>query len=193
MQTKKEPWWQKTSRFILKHIIGWDLIEEMPPEEKYVLVGAHHTSNWDWVIGVFMMAGLGLKPRWVGKDSLFRGIAGPIMRWTGGISVVRGAKKNFVGQVVDIYNANKKMVIALAPEGTRKKVDHWKTGFYYIANGAQVFIAMAFVDYKKKACGIGGYFKPSEDLDVDIKTLQNFYAGVTAKFPENQGIVHFKA
>ncbi|MCF6278027.1 MAG: 1-acyl-sn-glycerol-3-phosphate acyltransferase, partial [Anaerolineales bacterium] len=137
---KRKPWWQHLSRFVL-HLCGWELVGEMPEERKFVLIGAHHTSNWDWVIGFFMMAGLGLKPCWIGKDSLFRGIAGPIMRWLGGISVVRGARENFVGQVIEIYKNSKEMVIALAPEGTRKYVDHWKTGFYHIAKGAQVAIA----------------------------------------------------
>lgn len=189
--TKKKPWWQHFSRFILRSI-GWKLAEEMPPEPKYILVGAHHTSNWDWVIGFFMMASLGLKPRWVGKDSLFRGIAGSIMRGLGGISVVRGAKDNFVNQLISVYNNSKEIVVAIAPEGTRKYVDHWKTGFYHIANGAQVAIAMAFVDYSNKICGIGGYFTPSDNLKADMQILREFYAGVAGKFPENQGLVHIK-
>ena len=188
---KKKPWWQRLSRLVLR-LIGWDLVEELPPSEKYILVGAHHTSNWDWAVGFLMMAGLGLKPRWVGKDALFRGFAGPIMRWLGGISVVRGAKKNFVGQIVDVYNDSKALVIALAPEGTRKYVDHWKTGFYHIAKGAQVSIAMAFLDYSEKACGIGGHFLPSENLKADMQILKEFYAGVVGKFPEKQGVVRLE-
>ena len=188
---KKKPWWQRLSRLVLR-LIGWDLVEELPPSEKYILVGAHHTSNWDWAVGFLMMAGLGLKPRWVGKASLFRGFAGPIMRWLGGISVVRGAKKNFVGQIVDVYNDSKALVIALAPEGTRKYVDHWKTGFYHIAKGAQVSIAMAFLDYSKKACGIGGHFLPSENLKADMQILKEFYSGVVGKFPEKQGVVRLE-
>ncbi len=82
--SKEKSWWQRFARFVLR-LIGWGLVEELPPSEKYILVGAHHTSNWDWAIGFLMMASLGLKPRWVGKDSLFRGVAGPIMRWLGGI------------------------------------------------------------------------------------------------------------
>ena len=188
---KKKPWWQRLSRLVLR-LIGWNLVEELPPSEKYILVGAHHTSNWDWAVGFLMMAGLGLKPRWVGKDALFRGFAGPIMRWLGGISVVRGAKKNFVGQIVDVYNDSKALVIALAPEGTRKYVDHWKTGFYHIAKGAQVSIAMAFLDYSEKACGIGGHFLPSENLKADMQILKEFYAGVVGKFPEKQGVVRLE-
>lgn len=189
--SEKKPWWQHLSRLILR-LVGWKLVEEMPPERKYILVGAHHTSNWDWAIGFLMMAGLGLKPRWIGKDSLFKGIAGPIMRWLGGISVVRGAQSDFVGQVVEIYNNNKELVIALAPEGTRKYVDHWKTGFYHIAKDAQVSVAMAFLDYSKKICGIGGHFIPSDNLNADMQILRKFYSGVVGKFPENQGLVRLK-
>lgn len=186
--TKKRPWWQKLSRWVLK-VIGWKLVEEMPEEPKYVLVGAHHTSNWDWAVGFLMMAGLGLKPRWIGKDSLFRGFAGPLMRWLGGISVVRGAQRNFVQQIVDVYDQSKELVIAIAPEGTRGYVNHWKTGFYHIAQGANVAVAMAFLDYSKKVCGIGGYFFPSGDIHLDMEILQSFYEKISGKFPENQGAV----
>ncbi len=185
---KRQPWWQRVSRFILR-LTGWKLVDEMPSEKKYILVGAYHTSNWDWVVGFFMMAGLGLKPRWIGKDALFRGIAGPVMRALGGISVVRGARENFVDQIVDVYKNSKELVIAIAPEGTRKYVDHWKTGFYHIANGARVSVAMAFLDYSKKKCGIGGYFMPSGNIKADMQILREFYEGVIGKFPENQGIV----
>ena len=115
------------------------------------------------------------------------------MRWFGGIPVVRGARKNFVGQIVDIYNESEKLVIALAPEGTRKYVDHWKSGFYYIASSAQVPIAMGFVNFAEKKCGIGGYFIPSGNLDEDMKILQEFYALSTkGRFPEKQALVRFQ-
>jgi len=182
------PFWQKSSRWVLK-LVGWQLVDEKPPESKYVLIGAHHTSNWDWVVGFLMMSGLGLKPRWIGKDALFKGFAGPIMRWLGGIPVERGARKNFVGQIAEVYANSKELVIAIAPEGTRKYVDHWKTGFYHIATEAKVSIAMGFLDYQKKICGIGGYFLPSENIKADIKILHDFYADIVGKFPEKQGLV----
>ena len=185
---KKQPWWQKSSRFLLQ-LAGWKLVDEMPNEKKYILIGAPHTSNWDWVVGFFMMAGLGLKPRWIGKDALFRGIAGPVMRALGGIAVVRGARDNFVDQIADVYKQSKELVIAIAPEGTRKYVDHWKTGFYHIASEARVSVAMAFLDYSKKICGIGGYFFPSGDIKADMQILREFYVDVAGKFPENQGLV----
>ena len=192
MKTKKIYWWQPFSIFIL-NLVNWELIEKTPPEKKYVLIGAPHTSNWDWVFALLVMAGLGVRPRWVGKKSLFRGIMGPIMRGLGGISVVRGARKNFVGQIIDVYNERERLVIALAPEGTRKYVDHWKSGFYHIAQGAQVPVAMGFVNYAERKCGVGGYFTPSGNLDEDIKIMQEFYAGsAKGKFPENQARVRFK-
>lgn len=188
MIKKRQPWWQQISRFILR-LSGWKLVEKMPHEQKYVLVGAHHTSNWDWAVGFFMMAGLGLKPRWIGKDTLFQGIAGPIMCALGGIAVVRGARENFVDQIADVYKNTKELVIAIAPEGTRKYVNHWKTGFYQIANEAHVSVAMAFLDYSKKICGIGGHFLPSGDIKADMQILREFYSDVVGKFPENQGLV----
>ena len=192
MKKEKRYWWQPFSLFILG-LIGWDLVDEGPPVKKYVLIGAPHTTNWDWVFALLVMMSFGIRPRWVGKESLFRGIMGPIMRWTGGISVERGARKNFVGQIIDIYNEREKLVIALAPEGTRKYVDHWKSGFYYIAQGAQVPVAMGFVNYEEKKCGIGDFFVPSGNLEDDVKILQEFYAkNAKGKFPEQQARIRFR-
>ncbi len=192
MKKEKRYWWQPLALFTLR-VIGWELVDKTPSEEKYVLIGAPHTSNWDWFFAILAMTGLGIKPRWVGKDSLFRGIMGPIMRWTGGISVERGARKNFVGQIIDIYDEREKLAITLAPEGTRKYIDHWKSGFYHIAQGAQVPVAMGFVNYEEKKCGIGGEFIPSGNLDEDMKILQEFYAeNAKGKFPEQQARVRFK-
>lgn len=192
LNKNKRYWWQSFSLFILR-LVGWELIEETPPKKKYVLIGAPHTSNWDWVFALLVMAGIGVRPRWVGKDSLFHGVMGPIMRGLGGISVVRGARKNFVGQIIDVYNAKDELVITLAPEGTRKYVDHWKSGFYYIAQGAQVPVAMGFVNYAEKKCGIGGYFTPSGNLDEDINILHKFYTeNAKGRFPDNQALVRFK-
>ena len=185
---ERKPWWQHLARWILK-LVGWELVGETPPASKYVLIGAHHTSNWDWAVGFLLMSGLGLKPRWIGKDALFKGIAGPIMRGLGGIPVVRDARANFVEQIAEVYENSKELVIAIAPEGTRKYVDHWKTGFYHIAKAAQISVAMGFLDYQKKICGVGGYLLPSGDINADMEILREFYAGVVAKFPENQGIV----
>ncbi len=157
---KKKNWVQKISLFVF-HLSKWKLKAEPPPYSKYLLIGAPHTTNWDWFFALLFMFALGMKPIWVGKQSLFRGIAGIFMRALGGIPVERGGRKKFVGQIVDLYNAHDKLVVALAPEGTRKYIDHWKSGFYYIALGAQVPIALGYINYEQKICGIGGYLFPS--------------------------------
>jgi 1-acyl-sn-glycerol-3-phosphate acyltransferase len=185
---EKESWWQKFSRWIIKYIVRWDLVEEMPPSKKHVLVGAHHTSNWDWVFALLVMAGTGLRPRWVGKKSLFRGIMGPIMRGFGGISVARGARKNFVGQIIDVYNAKDELVIALAPEGTRKYVDHWKSGFYHIAWGAKVPLILCKVNFHTRTIFIGEEFNMTGDYDKDIVGIKEYYKDCVPLKPENFGI-----
>jgi 1-acyl-sn-glycerol-3-phosphate acyltransferase len=180
--------WQRVAR-ALARITGWTLVDNRPPVKKYVLIGAPHTTNWDLYTALVIMLGLGIRPRWVGKESLFKGWRGPIMRFLGGIPVRRGVSQNFVAQTVERINAGDELVITIAPEGTRKRADYWKSGFYYIALGANIPIAMGFVDYPTKTCGIGGYFTPSGDIEADTKILADFYADIHGKYPENQGPV----
>lgn len=182
--------WQRAAKHTL-NLVGWNLIAELPPVQKYLLIGAHHTSNWDFPLVLLMMAALGLRLRWIGKDSLFKGPKGWVMRWLGGIPVERDARKNFVAQMVDFYQENEKMVVTISPEGTRSARDHWKTGFYHIASGANIPIAMGFLDYSCKQCGIGGYFYPTGDLNLDAQVLHNFYVNIKGKFPDKQGQVRF--
>ncbi len=182
--------WQRAAKHTLQ-LFGWNLVADLPPVQKYLLVGAHHTSNWDLPLVLLMMAALGLRLHWIGKDTLFTGPKGKIMRWLGGVPVERGANKNFVGQMVELYNNRQNMVITISPEGTRRRTDHWKTGFYHIALGARVPVAMGFLDYSNKTLGIGGYFYPTGDTDADLQVLQKFYADVTGKYPQQQGKVCF--
>ncbi len=182
--------WQKSAQYTLK-ILGWSLVAELPPVQKYLMVGAHHTSNWDFPLVLLMMAGLGLRLHWVGKDSLFKGPKGSVFRWLGGVPVERGAKKNFVAQMVDRYNERNKMVIAISPEGTRRGSDHWKTGFYHIAQGAKIPVAMGFLDYEKKTLGIGGYFYPTGDMEADLSILRSFYSEKIGRNPQQQGEIRF--
>lgn len=179
---------QRVAQLIF-NMIGWQFVADVPPTPKYLLIGAHHTSNWDFPIGMLIMARLGERLHWIGKDSLFHGIPGVVMKWMGGIPVERGARKNFVNQIVNIYNHSKRMVIAMAPEGTRTATDHWKTGFYHIARGAKIPIAMGFADYAKKICGVGGWFIPSHDIRADFEILRKFYSNVTGKYPHKQSQV----
>jgi 1-acyl-sn-glycerol-3-phosphate acyltransferase len=102
----------------------------------------------------------------------------------GGIPVYRSASQNLVAQTVEMFRKSEKLILAVPPEGTRGKVSHWKTGFYYIALGAETPIAMGFIDYKRKTTGVGPAFYPTGDIEADMEIIRNFYANVTAKYPD---------
>jgi 1-acyl-sn-glycerol-3-phosphate acyltransferase len=170
-------------------IIGWRLDGAPPDLPKFVTVVAPHTSNWDFVIGLAFALKLRLNAFWIGKHTLFRGPVGPILRWLGGIPVDRSAAQNTVGQAVKAFRESESLVIALAPEGTRKKVEAWKLGFYHIAREAGVPIAPAFLDYARKAAGFGPTISVSDDMIADLGALQRFYEQVTGKRPDQAGTI----
>jgi len=184
LQTNRFTYTLATATLRLK---SWKLDVNMPTAPKFVLVGAPHTSGLDLFYALMLAHGTGIKMNWIGKDSLFRWPFGGPMRWLGGIPVKRHSKQNFVQQVVDIFNRLERLVVAIAPEGTRGKADHWKTGFYYIAQGAGVPIALGFVDYKYKVVGIGPTIYPSGDIHADFDQIKTFYAGKTGRHPHLQG------
>ena len=160
---------------------GWRLEGRPPSVPKYVLIAVPHTSNWDFPLSLAIAFVYHLDLHWMGKDSLFKGWRGPIMRWLGGISINRDAAGNVVAQTIDAYNRSDHLVIAILPEGTRAKVDTWKTGFYYIALGAKIPIALAFMDYRRKAGGILSTFSPTGDVEKDIAEIRLRYAGISGR------------
>jgi len=165
-------------------LAGWKLTGQPPIEKKYVLIAVPHTSNWDFPITLAMAFLFKFDIFWMGKDSLFKGPAGPVMRWLGGIAVNRSASSNLVQQLVDAFNENDELVIAIPPEGTRSRVDKWKTGFYHIAHGANVPIALGFLDYQHKVGGFGPTFYPTGDVDKDIAEIRQFYIGIAGLYED---------
>ena len=162
-------------KFILK-ISGWRVIGDMPHDiKKYVIIVAPHTSNWDFIIGVLVRCTLGFKSMYLGKKELFRPPFGWLFRKLGGYPVDRSKKANVTDQVVDYYNSHEAFAIAVAPEGTRKKVAKWRTGFYFIAYKAGVPIVPAVIDRKHKKVTIHPPFWPTGDLDADLPKLQACY------------------
>jgi hypothetical protein len=118
---------------------------------------------------------------------------GGLIRGLGGIEVNRRQRSNFVDQMVNVFNQHDRLIIAIAPEGTRSKADHWKTGFYYIALGAGVPIAMGFIDFEKKVVGIGACFYPSGNIQSDFENhVQPFYADKKGKYPGKQGAIRLE-
>jgi 1-acyl-sn-glycerol-3-phosphate acyltransferase len=177
---------QRMAHGILK-LLGWELIGDFPDLPKYILVGAPHTTNWDFPFAMLMMFASGVHFNWIAKDSLFRGPWGWLLRKIGGIPVWRDRKSNFVSQIVEAFDRSSRLIIAISPEGTRSLVTRWKTGFYYMATGAQVPIVMGFIDYRRKQVGVGPVIYPSEDIEETFAQLRSFYSDKTGKYPEKQG------
>jgi len=165
-------------------LIGWKLEGRPPTEPKYVLIAVPHTTNWDFPITLAMAFVFDFEIFWMGKDSLFKGWKGPVMRWMGGIAIDRSSSNNVVEQTIEAFNNNDRLVVTIPPEGTRSKVDKWKTGFYYIAVGAKVPVGMGYLDYKRKVGGFKPTFYPTGDADKDIAEMRKMYAGISGKFSD---------
>ncbi len=166
---------------------GWKVEGEPPADPKCVVIAAPHTSNWD---GVYMLAvawAMGMRISWMGKHTLFKGWRGPVLAALGGIPVDRRARHDVVEQMVQRFAESEALLLAIPPEGTRKRTEQWKSGFYWIAQGAHVPIYLSFLDYGRKVAGIGPSFVPSGDVEADVAKLKAFYGPLKGKFPENFG------
>jgi 1-acyl-sn-glycerol-3-phosphate acyltransferase len=176
----------------LLNLLGWRVDGEAPVARKYVMIAAPHTSNWDFPYTLMVAFALRLNVYWMGKRSLFPPVLGGVMRWLGGIPVDRSKAGNMVLGTIQAFDACEHLAVIVPPEGTRGAVKHWKTGFYYIALGANVPIALGFLDFKRKAGGIGGMFTPSGDLESDMAQIKEFYAGISGKRPQHFSAEHIQ-
>ncbi len=171
------------SRFILR-LFGWKIEGRYPFEiPKLVLIAAPHTSNWDFPLGLLVRSALGIPGNFVGKDSLFKPPLGRLMHWLGGIPVDRSQRKNFVDQIVQRFREREQICLVIAPEGTRKKVKEFKTGFYYIAKGAGVPILMCQFDWEHKIVGFSAPFYPTDNQEADFQHIYAYFRGVKGKIP----------
>ena len=160
------------SKFILNKIIGWRVIGYLPKNEKYVIAVVPHSSYFDLIIAVLIRTYSGLKIKFIGKKELFNPITSYLFKFLGGIPVDRTKKSNIVDEVVELFELGKIKILAIAPEGTRKRVEKWKTGFYYIALKAKLPILMVSFDYIRKEVKINDKFYPSGDIDKDFIELE---------------------
>jgi 1-acyl-sn-glycerol-3-phosphate acyltransferase len=174
------------ARFVLYKLFGWKTVGSFPKDlKKYVLIAAPHTHWQDFPLGVAIKFAEGLPANYIGKASLFKPPFGFIFRWLGGTPIDRSQSTNKVDAIVNIYNSRENFILALSPEGTRKKVDKWKTGFYYIAKGANVPIVMITFNFKDKEVKISEPFYTTDDMEKDFNSFYKFYEGVHGKIPEN--------
>lgn len=170
-------------------LAGWRVELAASPPARCIIIGAHHTTWWDFILTLLLMGATGVRFRWVGKESLFHGSLGWFFRGLGGIPVRRSARANFVDQMVATFAQGGPLRVAISPEGTRRHIDHWKTGFYYIALGAGVPIVLGYADYRRRLVGLGPSLMPTGDIAADFQHYRAFYARVIACYPERQGEV----
>lgn len=161
---------------LFMRLAGWHVEGTVPDLPKFVVVGAPHTSNWDFMLFLALAFHFRLKVFYMGKAELFRWPFGGLFRWLGGYPVDRAKSQGMVEQMADVIRKADRFILVITPEGTRHKVTAWKSGFYHIAQKAGVPILLAYIDGAHKGAGIGPLFHPSGNAEKDIKAIQAFYA-----------------
>ena len=179
------------SMWLLK-MLGWSAHADFPESKKYIAIAAPHTSNWDFPLGILAAKALHIDVHWLGKHTLFRWPFGWFFRAIGGTPIHRGQSADLISQTADLFSHQDELVIALAPEGTRSKTDHWKTGFWHIAKAANVPIAMAYLDFGKRQIGLGGSFYPSDNIEQDFERIRMFYQGRRGKNPAQESLIQLR-
>ena len=173
--------------------LGWQPVGTIPENKKLVIIGAPHTSGWDYLVSLAAAGYFGIRPTILVKHTLMPGPFGVFVRLMGGVPVDRSAAHNIVDQVVEMFDQREEMILLLSPEGTRSKTDYWKTGFYHIALGAQVPILPAFVNYRNKHAGFGPLSTPTGDIEADMATIHDFYAAnASGLHPEKVSAVRIR-
>ncbi len=169
--------------------LGWSFDKNIPDLPKFIVVGAPHTSNWDFIYFLLFIKAIGIKVSFIGKDTAFWWPFGILLRKIGGIPVNRRIRSNFVDQVIAKFNQSSKLIVLITPEGTRHKTNYWKSGFYYIALGAHIPILLGSIDYPKKKLSLGPILVPSGNIREDFKIIQSYYTDKIGKFPQEQGAI----
>ena len=169
------------AKFIFNKLIRWKFIGSFPEDEKYIIAVVPHSSYFDLIIAVLIRTYSGLKIKFIGKKELFNPLTAFFFKFLGGIPVDRSENSNLVDSVVNLFHIDKIQILAIAPEGTRKKVKKWKTGFYYIALKANLPILMVSFDYKRKQVMINKKFFPTGNINADFLKLEKMVSDVLAR------------
>lgn len=177
---------------VLLSLFGWRLVGERPPIARCVVIFAPHTSNWDFPLLILAKLAFELPVNYFGKHTLFRPPFGWFFRMTGGIPVVRHERHHVVDDAARLFAERDELWLALSPEGTRDKTDHWKTGFHRIALAAGVPLLLAFVDASKKEVGLGPLVELTGDAERDLERLRVFYSTKRGIRPELASAIRFK-
>lgn len=167
---------------------GWQVAGQLPDIPKYIIIGAPHTSNWDFVLFLGVIFHLRADVRFMGKAELFRNPFGWFFYWCGGVPVDRSKSTGLVEQMVDACNKAKKFILVIAPEGTRGYVREWKRGFYHIAKSTGIPLVFAKVDGKHKTVHVGQLFELTEDIETDMLSIQSAFKGMAGIHPKKKYI-----
>ncbi len=173
--------------------LGWRVDIAWPPEPRCVIVVYPHTSNWDFVYGYLARLAAALPVQWIGKDELFRGPAGALFRRMGGIPVNRREHTGLIGQMAAEMRRRNWLWLVIAPEGTRARTDHWKSGFYRLAREADVPVGLAYIDYARRVVGLDTYLRMTGDEEADLARIRDHYRDKVGKRPEKAGTIRFRA
>ena len=171
------------AKFIFFKVLGWHLVGDFPQIQKAVIIVVPHTSWIDFFLGLLVRRVLKEEINFIAKKSLFKFPLGWYFRWMGGAPIDRSKSSDTVTAIASIFSSKEKFRLALSPEGTRKKVTEWRTGFYYIAKAAKVPIVMITFDYGEKQIAISKPHFPSDNKEADFKLYESFFKGVKGKVP----------
>jgi len=172
----------------IMRLFGWRVDGTLPDLPKYVIIGAPHTSNWDFILFLGIIFRLRINVSYMGKVELFRSPLGWFFYYCGGIPVDRSKSTGLVEQTVEACEKANQFILVIAPEGTRHGVKEWKRGFYHIAKGAGIPIVMAKVDGKHKTVHVGQIFHPTEDMEADMNAIQDAFKGMIGIRPSKKYI-----
>jgi len=162
-------------------LLGWRIEGEIPNFPKLVIAVAPHTSNWDFVVGAATMFALDLKLTFIGKHTLFRGPFAGMFRWMGGVPVDRTKPHGVVGDAVRAFETIDRRILAIAPQGTRSPVPHFKSGFLHIARGARIPVLLAALDYGHRVVRFGPLIWPAEDVEAERERIEAFFSTVKGR------------
>lgn len=174
---------QKFGTFFLK-LFGWKVVGDLPKEKKYIVVVAPHTSNWDFMAGLFARFSLGVKINFLAKRQLFFFPLGALLKILGGVPVDRAKQNNQVERVAELFDSQNEFRLAITPEGTRGPVTRWKQGFYHIAWKAQIPLALVALDYASKEVRIREPFWPTGDINQDFPQILDYFRAVQGRYPK---------